>query len=92
MDWEADSRRGKLRSERQRVAECEARRWAVARPMPDAAPVMAMTRPEREDMVFEGWRKRGEEKGGTDMIVIHRVVQSTFRICYSAHDSGYCAG
>ena len=65
---EAVSARGSAwMSARERVAPREARRCAVARPMPEAAPVMAMTLPWRSAMVggggggFGGLRSAGGE-------------------------------
>ena len=41
-------------SARDTEAPREARRWAVARPIPEAAPVMAMTFPSRDVIVLGG--------------------------------------
>ena len=38
-------------------AQREARRCAVASPMPDAAPVMAMNFPEKEDILHEKFER-----------------------------------
>ena len=48
----ASRRASSLISARERMAPREARSWAVARPMPDAAPVMAMTFPLNDDSIL----------------------------------------
>ena len=50
MDLVAEERASERTSARERLAPREASRCAVARPMPEAAPVMAKTLPSREAM------------------------------------------
>jgi len=50
-----------------KMALWDARRCAVARPIPEAAPVRAMVRPRRDDMVVRWWKVfygNGALKGG----------------------------
>ena len=59
-------------SARAREAPREARRWAVARPMPDAAPVMAMTLPLKEAIVrYNDQRREGDARDSRDSVRLH---------------------
>ena len=57
------ARRSAWMSARETEAPREERRCAVARPMPEAAPVMAITFPEREVIVGRGDGRRGDVDG-----------------------------